>query len=322
MNRFAEVKTLGQLYNVFTSEDVLDYSNLTPEELERIADIFEANIPDKISMPDRPLTEAGYELIWNVTVETVEAFINKTTEAINNKNNNMEEEIMNESINNTAATTEEVTMGEKAKAFAEASKEKLAEGFEYIVNNVEEVKEEVVKMANMPSDKLEDYLKDSGKDVLNNIINAVKKYSKSMKDNSDLFPSLKENAIKSDNIIELIKDVLDEEELNGWGKFKAIVKEIAMWLVRLFLKVGAIVLKLAFIIVVGGVKIGATALVAGGKAVSVLNREVIKPAIETGKTVWNNHKINKAKRKAEKEADDFEFEDDDFIDEIKEVIFE
>lgn len=219
-----------------------------------------------------------------------------------------EENMMNE-INNTAATVEEVTMGEKAKAFAEASKEKLTEGFEYIVNNVSEVKEEVVKMANMPSDKLEDYLKDSGKDVLNNIINAVKKYSKSMKDSADFFPSLKADAVKADNIIDLIKDVLDEEELNGWGKFKAIVKAVALWLVKLLLKVGAFILKLAFTLVVGAVKIGATALVTTGKALSIVNKDVIKPAVKVGKKAFKSAKEKLAK-------------DDADLDDIEEMLFE
>ena len=78
-NRFLGVKTLSDLYLVFSNEDVSDYDNLTETELERVADVFEANLPNKVDMPDRPLTEAGYTLIWNVTVDTVEEFINNIT---------------------------------------------------------------------------------------------------------------------------------------------------------------------------------------------------------------------------------------------------
>ena len=311
MNRFTGIKTLGELYNVFTNEEVLDYKNLTVEELERVADVFEANIPDKISMPDRPLTEAGYELIWNVTIDTVEAFIDKATDSINNSN---KEEITmnnNNNVNNeVAATEEEITMGEKAKMFAESSKDKLKEGFEFVVEHVDEVKEEVVKMANMPSDKLEEYLLDSGKDVLNNIINAVKRYSKDMKDNSDLFPSFKDKALKADNIIELIKDVLDEEELNGWGKFKAIVKAIALWLVKLLLKVGAFILKLAFTLIVGAVKIGATACVTTGKVLGIVNKDVVKPVVKTGKKAFKSAKERLAKNEDFDDVEEMLFEED------------
>lgn len=73
MNRFETCKSLMDLYSVFgTEEGVQKYDNLSDEELDRIAIVFEANIPDKVAMPDVPLTEAGYNYIWNVVVEEVE----------------------------------------------------------------------------------------------------------------------------------------------------------------------------------------------------------------------------------------------------------
>lgn len=273
--------------------------------MTRLTELLNKNFKE---LTNKELTELKVLLAQNdIDVEELDELSFETIKIIFKEEENM----MNETMNNTAATVEveEVTMGEKAKAFAEASKEKLTEGFEYIVNNVSEVKEEVVKMANMPSDKLEDYLKDSGKDVLNNIINAVKKYSKSMKDSAGFFPSLKDDAVKADNIIDLIKDVLDEEELNGWGKFKAIVKAVALWLVKLLLKVGAFILKLAFTLVVGAVKIGATALVTTGKALDIVNKDVIKPVIKTGKKAFKS-----AKEKLVK--------DDADLDDIEEMLFE
>lgn len=321
MNRFVGVKTLGQLYNVFDAEDVVDYSNLTADELETVANVFEANIPDKVSMPDRPLTEAGYTLIWNVTVETVEAFINKATETINNTNNNMEDNNMNKTVNNeTAATVEEVTMGQKAKEFAEASKEKLAKGFEFVVENVDVAADEVKKMANMNDTQLENYLKNNGKDVLDKIVNAVKNFATKARKDGESFSFFSDvandSAVKADNIVELIKDVLDEEELSGWGKFKAIVKELVRWLLRLLLKVGAIVLKIAFTIVVGAVKIGATTLVTAGKVINVVNKDVVQPSIKAGKKAWNNHKAYRDAKRAEKEAEA------DYVDEFRDAIFD
>lgn len=220
------------------------------------------------------------------------------------KNIFKEDDNMNEAVKETAAT-EEIKLGEKAKEFAEASKAKLEEGFKFVVENVDVAKTEVTKMANMSDKELEVYLKANGKSVLDKIVDAVKEYSGKMKDNADLFPSFNDRAIKSDNIIELIKDVLDEEELTGWGKFKAIVKELIKWLLRLLLKVGAIVLKLAFTIVVGAVKIGATTLVTAGKVIGVVHQEIVKPAVRIGQDAWENHKVRQAEakaNKAEKEA--------------------
>lgn len=217
---------------------------------------------------------------------------------VNNTNN--EEMIDMRNVNEEVAVTkEEVTMGEKAKAFAEGAKEKLSDGFKFVTENVDVAADEVKKMANMKDNELEKYLKENGKSILDKIVNAVKKYSGKMKDNADIFPSFKERADKADNIIELIKEVLDEEELNGWGKFKAIVKELIKWLLRLLLKVGAIVLKIALTLTVGAIKIGATALVTAGKALEVVNKEVVKPTIKAGKTAWNNHKERKATKEDE-----------------------
>ena len=227
-------------------------------------------------------------------------------ETINNAtvNDNMEDETMR-NINETAATTEEAIKGEEAKTFAENAKEKLEEGFEYIVNNVDGVAEEIKKMANMNDVQLEKHLTEKGKEIFDKIMNRVKKYYKDMKDNSDICPELEEEAKKSMNIIKLISNVLDEKGTSGWGKFKAIVKELVKWLLRLLLKVGVIVLKIALTVVVGAIKIGATALVTTGKVIGVLNEEVVKPTIKAGKDAWTNHKS----KVNEKETKDDEFQD-------------
>ncbi len=243
---------------------------------------------------------------------TMSKSVNTNNVTINN-NNNMEDDTMRNI--NVAVTEEELTMGEKAKAFAEGAKEKLTDGFKFVTENVDVAAEEVKKMANMSDRELEEYLKTNSKSVLDRIVDAVKKYSGKMKDNAEFFPNLKNRADKADNIIELIKEVLDEEELSGWGKFKAIVKELVKWLVRLLLKVGAIVLKIAFTLVVGTVKIGATALVTAGRTLGVVNREVIKPTVNAGKTAWANHKARKSEA-------DFEDDFDDDFDVVEEMLFE
>ncbi len=343
-NRFRNVKTLEALYEVFaTEEGVQEYANLSEEELERVAIVFEAKLPKGADMPDTPLTAAGYTYIWNVTIEEVETApitdenemekdimrtnTNNTNETINN-NTNMEDGTMKNINEEVAATTdeEEVTMGEKAKEFAENAKEKLADGFKFITENVDTAAEEVKKMANMNDNQLEEYLKDNGKDILDKIVKAVKKYSGDLKKIMERHPDKTDKFItkinESDNIIELIKEVLDEEELNGWGKFKAIVKELIRWLLRLLLKVGAIVLKIAIVVAVGAIKVGAITLVTAGKAIGILNKEVIKPTVKEGKKAWTNHKINKAARAKAEAVKAVEDDLEDEFDDIEEALFE
>lgn len=245
---------------------------------------------------------------------TMSKSVNTNNATINN-NNNMEDDTMRNINEEVVVTEEELTMGEKAKAFAEGAKEKLTDGFKFVTENVDVAADEVKKMANMSDRELEEYLKRNSKSVLDRIVNAVRNFADKSREDGKKFSFFSdvanENADKADNIITLIKEVLDEEELSGWGKFKAIVKELVKWLVRLLLKVGAIVLKIAFTLVVGTVKIGATALVTAGRTLGVVNREVIKPTVKAGKTAWANHKARKA------EAD---FEDD--FDEVEEMLFE
>jgi sugar-specific transcriptional regulator TrmB len=222
-------------------------------------------------------------------------------------------------------TEEELTMGKKAKAFAEGAKEKLTDGFKFVIENVDVAADEVKKMANMSDRELEEYLKRNSKSVLDRIVNAVRNYADKLRKEGEELPyfksALDKYADKADNIIELIKDVLDEKELNGWGKFKEIVKELIRWLVRLLLKVGAIVLKLAFTIAVGTIKVGAIAIVTTGKALGVLNKEVIKPSVKAGKKAWNTHKVNKAARDKVKAEKILEEELEDEFDDIEEALF-
>lgn len=319
-NRFKNAKSLRDLYNVFASEEGMDdFYNLTNEELERVAVVFEANLPFNTVLPVIPLNEKGYVYIWNVVIEEVETeptYIadEEVLEEVAVEENEEDDIMENIAVNETAATTEEVTMGQKAKTFAENAKEKLVEGFQFAVENVDGVAEEVKKMANMNDAQLEQHLTNKGKSVLDKIIKAVKGFADEAQEDAVRFPMFKESCSRdvsrANNIIALIEDVLDKKELSGWGKFKAIVKELIKWLLRLLLKVGAIVLKLAITVAVGAIKIGATAVVTTGKVAGILNKEVFKPTIKAGKNAWNTHKANKAQKA---KADEFK--------EVREALF-
>lgn len=125
-------------------------------------------------------------------------------------------------------------MYEKAKSFAEGAKGKLSDGFKFVIENVDVATNEAKNMACMKDDELEEYLKKNGKSVLYKIMDAVKEYSGKMKDNADIFPSFNARAEKADNIVVLIKQVLDEEELNGWGKYPEITETLRIWILKIF----------------------------------------------------------------------------------------
>ena len=132
MNRFQNCKSLCDLYNIFATEDgVQEYSNLSNEELDRIAIVFEANIPDKVAMPDVPLTEAGYNYIWNVVVEEVETMPESEDMAETNNilkedvvmtNQEIFKEMMEEGANPSKAQKVKATIGNAIHNMKNAAK--------------------------------------------------------------------------------------------------------------------------------------------------------------------------------------------------------
>ena len=137
-NRFTGCKTLGDLYKVFVTAEGQDYSDLSNEELERVAVVFEANKPETVLMPDVPLTEAGYTLVWEVTIETVENFI-------------MEEDVMNNTVNNgtinNETVQEETKMGVKESVDAAVAEmmDKFKGAKENILHEAGKTKEEYIQ---------------------------------------------------------------------------------------------------------------------------------------------------------------------------------
>lgn len=173
---------------------------------------------------------------------------------------------------------EEIKMGERAKAFAEMSEKKLTSAFQFITENIESVQNEVTKLAYMNESDLEDYLSSKGEELINTVINVTKKYAQTQREEVKAFPffadAVNERADRAENAVTLIKSVLDDTGVSGWGKFKSIVKELVRWMLRLLIKVGAIVLKIACTLIVGVIKLGTAILDTSSKAVKALHEEI------------------------------------------------
>lgn len=226
--------------------------------------------------------------------------------------NEMEDDTM-KNVNEEMAVTEEMTIGEKAKAFAEGAKDKVVDATKKVASTLSCIEEEAVKISSMNNTKAEAYIAENAVEVLEKFKNGATKLLNNIgiiiEENPELEGSLRKKAKSLSEFIEVIQDTLDEEGVNGWSKFKSIMKEVAKFVLGLILKAAAIVLKIAFTLVVGAIKIGATGLVTAGKVLGTLNREVVKPTTKDIKTTWANRK-----KKAEVTEDDF--------DEIEEELFQ
>lgn len=210
------------------------------------------------------------------------------TEAFDYTLNNKEEEEM---VDTTAATreVEEVTLGDKAKEFAEARKEDLEKLSGFVVENVPVVKAEVEKMLQMPSDKLGDYIVANGSKVIGNIIKGVKDFASSKKKEAKDFPffadAVTESAEKAEAFVKTVEEITDEEGKKGWGKIKKIVKALIGWILKIVIKIGAIIFKVALTLVVGTIAIGSAAVLTAGSVAGIAYKEVVKPVFNGGKKV-------------------------------------
>lgn len=317
MNRFASCKNLKDLYVAF-EEGVLEYNVLTDEELDRLASVFEANLPEKVDMPDRPLTEAGYTLIWNVTVDIVESEYKKERGEGMKK---AEEEV-------AVSTEEKVTASEKAKEFVDKSKDIIVNGSKKIAQKGGEIHKELSKISEMPNDKAEKYISENAVNILNKIKDKACSKIKGLKILIDSKYEQEESKVKFrkeqktlEELVDVIKKTIGDDEKTLWSKFKDIVKEIAAYVLKLILKTAAIVLKVALTLAVGVIKITAVTIVTAGKTANVINKEVVKPSVKAGKKAWADHKAKKAifDEIEDELFDEFEDEEKDMND-IKEVI--
>ena len=80
LNRFNGCKNLEDLYPRF-NEETREYSNVSVDELETIAEVFRAHVPER-EMPDTPLTNVGYAYIWEYVIDAVEESIAKDNEKL------------------------------------------------------------------------------------------------------------------------------------------------------------------------------------------------------------------------------------------------
>jgi hypothetical protein len=237
MNRFERCKSLKDLYAVFTTEErVQSFDNLSDDELERVALVFEANIPDLVCMPDVPLTKAGYNYIWNVIVEEIE------TEPINN-DENMEDEVMvkpNNVENVTmkdlfeAALKETMEAPKKAKAlvvntaksFEQAAynvKVKLGEEKEAFIDKSDEATTKIVELAVPLLNSLDDLL---GCSALKERLCRIIYKNKDAKNKNDFFAMAKECREVIEEQIEIFKSIDPDDKLGTIAALKVYVDEV------------------------------------------------------------------------------------------------
>ena len=312
LNRFEKVKTLSDLYNVFaTEEGVQEYVNLSDEELERIAIVFEANIPEKVDMPDVPLTKAGYNYIWNVVVEEVETNDNEDNEE---ENENMEDVKMNKMNNQNKNTQEAQDILGAAKNFG---KDAMKAGVTFSKDMAKEAK----TIAAMSGEQAEEHIKRkfnmNGKKFIKWACDKIGIELKESQFTDDVmgYDEPSEVTTHLQKALADLEAVLNNGEKKGWDKFKDVLKAVFGIIFGIFIEVAKVVLKLAFALGVGTIKVGATVLVTLLSCAGIVKDDVVKPLHKAAKKAHREHKATKAAKAVGVDIilDDDCFEDDAVI---------
>ena len=106
--------------------------------------------------------------------------------------------------------------------------------------------------------------------------------------------------------------VREAGEKNGWKKFKDILKAVFGIIFAVFIEVAKVVLKLAFALLVGTIKIGASAITTLASCAGIIGNDVVKPGKKAAKKAYTEFKGNRASKKGVSVDDIL---DDDFLEE-------
>jgi hypothetical protein len=195
-------------------------------------------------------------------------------------------------------TREEMEMRQKAKEFAEAAQEKVQDAASYIMDTVPVVRETVKNVASMKTPDLEKFLKNNAIKLYDTIKEKLTENIQQLDGVKSFIPGVKKDIDKHESILQTFSEIIDEENKNGWGKSKAIVVELKIWIVKMLLVVCRPTLKTGLIkdIIkltgcVAGAVIGVPIYVAGDIVESEFLQEigegVYKATERTGELLGN-----------------------------------
>ena len=86
-------------------------------------------------------------------------------------------------------------------------------------------------------------------------------------------------------------------EKKGWKKIKELLKAVFGIIFAVFIEVAKVVLKLAFALAVGGIKVGACMITTLMSCAGIIKEDIVKPGAKATKKAYREFKGNKASKK-------------------------
>lgn len=129
----------------------------------------------------------------------------------------------------------------EARKYAETSKEELIKEAKFLLNNSNLVKAEIEKIVYMSESEAEQYIITNTEEIflkikegLEEIIKSSDKLQSFLKENEDACERLRRKKKQCIEYRKLTRSILDEDNVFGWGKYPEIVKELQIWILKIF----------------------------------------------------------------------------------------
>ncbi len=240
------------------------------------------------------LSDSDYKIIQSIM---------KTLETTNNEENKE-----NESEEKEMGTTEnrmEQAAAEKAKAIVGTVKDGLKGASEVALSLCDDVATEAKTIAAMSQQEAENHIKRKFKTNADKFIDWIlDKLNIEMErsETTDSWFAPASGSADSKTTSRLKKAIADFKavknsgEKNGWKKFKDVLKAVFGIIFAVFIEVAKIVLKLAFALTVGVIRIGAVALTTILSCAGTINNDVVKPGVSAVKKVHTEAKGARARK--------------------------
>lgn len=194
-----------------------------------------------------------------------------------------------------------LTLGERAQEVVGVVEDGLKSASETAVGLCDNIQREAKIIAAMSQQEAEHYIRRKYHMQADKFIDWITKELdielKCSKKGDDIFAPVNssndsENTSRLRKALDDFKKVKDEGEKKGWKKLKELLKAVFGIIFALFIEVAKVVLKLAFSLAVGVIKIGACAITTLASCAGTINSDVVKP-IKSAYTEYKGEKASK-----------------------------
>jgi hypothetical protein len=230
------------------------------------------------------LSDSDYKIVQNIM---------RTLETNNKENKSEENEMRDERIENGAAN--------KAKEIVGTVKDGLKGASEAALGLCDDVAYEAKVISAMSQTEAENHIRRKFHCAADKFIDWITEklgieYERSQVADEILGEESEDTGRLKKALADFNK-VKNAGEKSGWKKFKDILKAVFGIVFAVFIEVAKVVLKLAFTILVGTIKIGASAITTLMSCAGIIGDDIVKPGTKTVKKAYRDFKGNRASKK-------------------------